>query len=227
MVPILQRTGKIIGLGRFSRTRYESAREQTSRRSACLAAAAPCFSDVGLSGTNAARGSINTTNNTKSMKRPGLVVAALFMSWVGLANGRDLPGEKDFVRTVVQSLVTNGETLPFDVADQVVAMDNGEVLSKEDFRKAWPGIAKIAFKKKLSVDEFFTGVALNIQPVADNKRIMGNKKLLEAYKPQEGDMYCDASHMKDGVANFIGYDKAFIYIIRKVSGKWVLIGIGG
>lgn len=128
---------------------------------------------------------------------------------------------------VVQSLVMNGEAIPFDVADQVVAIDNGEVLSKVDFRKAWPGIAKIAFKKKLSVDEFLAGVDLNIQPVADNRRIMSNKKLLEAYKPQEGDMYCDASHMKEGAANFIGYDKAFIYIIRNATGKWVLIGIGG
>lgn len=161
------------------------------------------------------------------MKRPGLVVAALFMSWVCLANGRDLPGEKDFLRQVVQSLVMNGETITFDVADQVVAIDNGEVLSKEDFRKAWPEIAKIAFKKKLAADDFFAGVDLIIQPVADNKRIMSNNKLLEAYKPQEGDMYCDASHMKEGAVNFIGYDKAFIYIIRKVSGKWVLIGIGG
>lgn len=35
------------------------------------------------------------------------------------------------------------------------------------------------------------------------------------------------SHVKEGVTNFIAYDKAFIFIIRKVAGKWTLIGMGG
>jgi hypothetical protein len=56
---------------------------------------------------------------------------------------------------------------------------------------------------------------------------MSNKRVLQVYKPEEGDLYCDASHVKSGVDNFIGYDKAFIFIIRKIQGKWTLIGIGG
>ena len=161
------------------------------------------------------------------MKRLSLAVTALLMGSVCLANDSDPTGEKEFVRSVIQSLITNGETISFEVAEQVVAIDNGEVLSKEDFKKAWPKFAKVAFKKKVSLDDFFAGVDLKIQPVADNRRLMSNKRLLTVYKHQQGDMYCDASHVKEGVENFIGYDKAFLYIIRKVADKWVLIGIGG
>ena len=56
---------------------------------------------------------------------------------------------------------------------------------------------------------------------------MSNKRVLEVYRYQDGDLYCDASHVKDGVENFVGYEKAFIYVIRKVGDKFVLIGIGG
>jgi len=162
-----------------------------------------------------------------NMKRLSLAVAALLMGWVCLADESGPTGEKEFVRSVIQSLITNNEAITFEVADRVVAIDNGEVLSREELKKAWPELAKRAFKKSVSIDDFFAAVDLHVRPVADEKRVMSNKKLLDAYKPQPGDMYCDASHVKEGVDNFIGYDKAFIFIIRKVAGKWVLIGIGG
>jgi hypothetical protein len=44
---------------------------------------------------------------------------------------------------------------------------------------------------------------------------------------QKGDLFCDASRIKPGKERFIAYKKAFIYVIRKVNGKWTLIGIGG
>jgi hypothetical protein len=56
---------------------------------------------------------------------------------------------------------------------------------------------------------------------------MSNRRLLESYTYQEGDLLCDVSRVKEGVENFIGYDKAFLYLIRKVDGVWTLIGIGG
>ena len=150
------------------------------------------------------------------MNRLSLIVAALLMGRICLAGGGEPSGEKAFVRSVVQSLIAGGQTTAFAVAEQVVAIDNGEVLSKEDFRRAWPEFAEAAFKRRISVDDFFAGVVLKIQPVADNKRLMGNKRLLKAYKHEQGDIYCDASHVKEGADDFIGYDKAFIYIIRHV-----------
>ena len=60
-----------------------------------------------------------------------------------------------------------------------------------------------------------------------NKRLKSNKRAMEAYKFQDGDLYCDASHAKEGVTNFIACDKTFIHVIRMVAGKWTLIGIGG
>lgn len=132
-----------------------------------------------------------------------------------------------FVRQVVQSLIDGGGKVTFPVADQVFAIDNGEVLSKVDFQNVWPQFAKEATKKKVSMDQFFRDVDLRIDSPLNNKRLMSNKSVLESYKHQDGDLYCDASHVKEGVDNFIAYDKAFIYIIRKVEGKWTLIGIGG
>lgn len=134
---------------------------------------------------------------------------------------------KGFVRQVVQSLIDGEGKVTFPVADKVFAIDNGEMLSKADFQNAWPKFAKEATKKKVSTEQFFRDVDLRIGSPLDNKRLMSNKRVLESYKHQDGDLYCDASHVKEGVDNFIAYDKAFIYIIRKVEGKWTLIGIGG
>jgi hypothetical protein len=132
-----------------------------------------------------------------------------------------------FVRQVVQSLLDGEGTVTFPVAEWVFAIDNGETLTKADFQSAWPQFAKEATKKKVPLEQFFRDVDLRIDSPLNNKRLMSNKRVLESYKHQEGDLYCDASHVKDGVDNFIAYEKAFIYIIRKVEGKWTLIGIGG
>lgn len=132
-----------------------------------------------------------------------------------------------FVRQVVMSLLDGGNKITFHVADKVFAIDNGEVLTKADLQNAWPQFAKQAFKKKVSIDQFFMDADLQIGSPRDNKRLMSNKRVLETYTYQDGDLYCDASHMKAGTDNSIAYDKVFIYIIRKVEGQWTLIGIGG
>lgn len=132
-----------------------------------------------------------------------------------------------FVRQVVQSVIEGEGKIEFPVADKVFAIDNGETLAKADFQKAWSEVAKKATKKKVSADQFFKDVAVRMDSPLNNKRLMSNKRVLESYKHQDGDLYCDLSHVKEGVENFIAYDKAFIYIIRKVEEKWTLIGIGG
>jgi hypothetical protein len=134
---------------------------------------------------------------------------------------------KAFVRRLVQSLIDGGGKPDFAIAGKVVAVDNGEVITRADLVKAWPEFAKRAFKKKVTLQEFFARVDLRVGPVTDNKRLMANKRVLKVYKHQKGDLFCDASRVKAGIENCIGYEKAFIYVIRKVDGKWTLIGIGG
>ena len=137
-------------------------------------------------------------------------------------------GDADrFVRQVVQSLLKGDSKIPFEVADKVFAIDNGEIISKEDLEKAWPEFAQRGLKKRVSVEQFFREIEVQVTSPVENKRLMSNKRVLEVYKYQAGDLYCDASRAKEGVESFIAYDKAFIYIIRKVDGKWTLIGIGG
>ncbi|MCE9519170.1 MAG: hypothetical protein K8R87_06435 [Verrucomicrobia bacterium] len=136
-------------------------------------------------------------------------------------------GAEEFVRQVVQTYLDEENKVTFKVADRVFAIDNGEVLTKADLQKAWPQFAKQAFKKQVSLDQFFKDAELLLSSPRDNKRLMSNQRVLEAYKYQDGDLYCDASHMKEGTENLIAYDKAFIFIIRQVEGKWTLIGIGG
>ena len=132
-----------------------------------------------------------------------------------------------FVRQVVQSLIDGGGKVTFPVPDKVFAIDNGEILSKAELQNVWPELAKEATKEKVSPDQFFRDVDVRIDSPLNNKRLMSDERVLESYKHQDGDLYCDVSHVKEGVDNFIAYDKAFIYIIRKVEGKWTLIGIGG
>lgn len=134
---------------------------------------------------------------------------------------------EEFVRRVVQTFLDGQNKVTFNVADKVFAIDNGEVLTKAELQNAWPQFAGKAFKKKVSLDQFFRDAELRLSSPRDNKRLMSNKRVLEIYNYLEGDIYCDASQVKEGVENFIGYDKAFIYIIRKVEGQWTLIGIGG
>ena len=161
--------------------------------------------------------------------RSGLIVAFLVVACVGYAeHGVDPPtGAEEFIREVVKSLIEGGNTLTVEVADEVFTIDNGEVLSREDLKRAWPDLAKRALKKKVTVDEFFRDVTLQVSYPGDNKRLMSDKRVLDVYTPQPGDLYCDASRIKDGMENPIGYEKAFVYIIRKVEGRWTLIGIGG
>lgn len=146
---------------------------------------------------------------------------------LGYADDTTPAGPDTFVRQAVQSLVDGGSAVPFPVADTVVALDNGEVLSGADFQKAWPQFAKEAFKKNVTVDQFFRDADLKIGSPLEKKRLMGNKRLMEAYTYQDGDLFIDASHVKAGVENVIGYDKAFIYLIRQIGGQWTLIGVGG
>jgi len=158
-----------------------------------------------------------------------LPMVVLFM---GSSVGQAADAAKDaeaqaFVRQVVQSLMDGGTTITFAVADKVSAIDNGEVLSKEEFSKAWPKLAKVAFKRRVSLDEFFRDVTVQFTSPLDNKRLMSNKKVLAVYTPRQGDLYCDASRVKEGTENFIAYEKAFVFIIRKIEGKWTLIGMGG
>jgi hypothetical protein len=136
-------------------------------------------------------------------------------------------GPEGFIRQVIQSLLDDENKITFSVADRLFAIDNGETLSKEDLRKAWPEFAEAAFKEKVSLDQFFKDVEVQVGSPRDNKRLMSNKRVLDVYTYQDGDLYCDASHVKEGVADFIAYDKAFIYIIRRIEGRWTLIGIGG
>jgi len=155
------------------------------------------------------------------------LVATLLIASVCQASDVDKTGADTFIRQVVQSLVDDQHIIAFEVADKVFAIDNGEVLSKADLAKAWPSIGKQAFKTKVSVGQFFRDVTVQVYSPLENKRLMSNKRVLQVYKPEPNDLYCDASHVKNGVDNFIGYDKAFIFIIRKVQGKWTLVGMGG
>ena len=154
-------------------------------------------------------------------------VAALLVGVVALADNTTHPAAAHFVRSVIESLLEGGTAVPFDMAEEIIAFDNGEVITAKELRAAWPAFAKSAFKKEANLDAFLAGVDIRLSPVADNKRVMSNKRLMSVYEHQLGDLYCDASHMKGGGESPVGYEKAFIYIIRKVDGKWRLIGIGG
>jgi hypothetical protein len=161
------------------------------------------------------------------MGRLFVVLLSLLVCSTALAAEEQLAGEEVFVRQIVASLIERQPTPGFAVADKVVALDNGETLSRDDFQKAWPEFCKMAFREKVSADAFFAKMDLRMEPATGNKRLMNNKRVLAAYKLQQGDVYCDASRAKNGEKQAIGYPKAFIYVIRKVEGKWTLIGIGG
>lgn len=155
------------------------------------------------------------------------LVAAFVIVSVCQASDADKAGADTFIRQVVQSLVDDQHVIAFEIADKVFAIDNGEVLSKAELAKAWTDIGKRAFKTKISVEQFFRDVTVQVYSPLENKRLMSNKRVLQVYKPEANDLYCDASRVKNGVDNFIGYDKAFIFIIRKIQGKWTLVGVGG
>ncbi len=161
--------------------------------------------------------------------KPAILIITLLLTFLHgyAADLAPASGADEFVRLVVRSLLDGGGDIKFPVADKLFAIDNGEVLTKEELQKAWPRFAKKAFQQKISPDQFFRDAELKISSPRDNKRMMSNERVLESYSYQDGDLYCDASQVKAGVENFIAYDKALIYIIRRVSGQWTLIGIGG
>lgn len=161
------------------------------------------------------------------MTRPFVLLLSLLVCSTALAAEKPLADEEHFVRQIVAALIEKQPTPGFAVADKVVALDNGEMLSREDFQKAWPEFCKTAFREKVWADVYFAKMDLKMEPVTDNKRLMSNRRLLAAYNPQKGNVYCDAARAKSGEKLPIGYPKAFIYVIRKVEGKWTLIGIGG
>ena len=156
-----------------------------------------------------------------------LIAAFLTLCHGYAADTASTSGAEGCLRQVVQSLLDGENKIAFHVADKVFAIDTGNVLTKADLQNAWSQLAEKAFKKKVTLDQFFRDVELRIGSPRDNKRLMSNKQVLESYTYRDGDLYCDASHVKEGVDNFVAYNKAFIYIIRKVDGQWTLIGIGG
>lgn len=162
------------------------------------------------------------------MKHCHSVLVALLI--VALCRADELPKTADaepFVHQLVLSLLDDRHPINFPVADPVFAMDTGQLLTKAEFEKAWPSLGKEAFKTKVSAEQFFRDVSLRVSSALDNKRLLSNKRLMQAYTPQVGDLYCDASQVKAGVDDFIAYKKAFLFIIRNLDGKWTLIGIGG
>lgn len=177
---------------------------------------------------SAASGTSRTGRRTVKMRQGTIVVTMLLMASLIRADDTNLvSGAEPFVRQVVQSLIEEPHAIRFEMADKLFTLDNGEVLSKEDLKRGWPEFAEKAITRTVTLDEFFRDVRVRVYSPRDNQRLMSNKRVLDAYRYQEGDLYCDASQVKDGVANFIGYEKAFVFVIRKIDGKWTLLGIGG
>ena len=125
------------------------------------------------------------------MKRWRMIVAALSLTLCHCyAENAKLADSADgFLRQVVRSLLDDENKITFEIANKVFTIDNGEILSKEDLTKAWPDIAKRALKKKVSVDQFFRDVEFRVTSPLENKRLMSNKRVLESYKHQDGDIY--------------------------------------
>ena len=132
-----------------------------------------------------------------------------------------------FARTVIESLLSEKPAVTFPVAERVFTLDNGETLTRQQVLEVWPQLGRTALKKRVDANTFFRDVVLQIWSPLDNKRLMANKRVLAAYQPQQGDLYCDASRMKAGTEDIIGYAKALVFVIRKLDGRWTLIGIGG
>ena len=162
------------------------------------------------------------------MRKLLTVAATLLVCFGSQAAETDvMKGPREFVRQYVACLMPEAQGATFFVAEQLFAMDNGEPVSKKGLLEAWPEFQKAAFKKRVSLDEFFRGVDLRFSSPLDNKRLMSNKRVMKAYTYQKGDLYCDASRVKQGVESSIQYEKAFIFLIRKIDKKWTLIAIGG
>jgi hypothetical protein len=146
---------------------------------------------------------------------------------------------EEFVTEVIKSLADGSKQVPFDLSDKVIAMDSGKEIPQERFKKIWPEFAKMAFEEDAPKDVIASKLKIQLSLVEDNSEFLTNirkaaeqedinaMRFMRVYKPQAGDMYCDASKPKEAGKSLVKYEKAFIYIIRKTQGKWRLLGIGG
>ena len=155
-----------------------------------------------------------------------LLTLILFLSGA-VAAEENTESAKKFVSTIIKSLADGGKKVAFPLADKIIAIDNGEVIASEQFKKAWPEFAKMAFKKDTPKASVVSKLHIDIIPAKGNKILLENRKLMKIYKPQEGDFYCNASKANDSSQGYVNYRKAFIYIIRKTKGGWQLLAIGG
>ena len=146
---------------------------------------------------------------------------------------------EEFVTEVIKSLADGGKQMSFDLSDEVIAMDTGKEYPQERFKEMWPKFAEIAFEEDAPKDAIASKLKIQLSLVEDNSEFLTNirkaaeqgdfnaMRFMRFYKPQAGDMYCDASKPKEAGKSLVKYEKAFIYIIRKTQGKWRLRGIGG
>jgi len=146
---------------------------------------------------------------------------------------------EEFVTEVIKSLADGGKQMSFDLSDKVIAMDTGKEYPQERFKEMWPKFAEIAFEEDAPKDAIASKLKIQLSLVEDNSEFLTNirkaaeqgdfnaMRFMRFYKPQAGDMYCDASKPKEAGKSLVKYEKAFIYIIRKTQGKWRLRGIGG
>jgi hypothetical protein len=156
----------------------------------------------------------------------GLTVLLMGVSgWAGVAD--KAAAATPFIRQWVESLLDDKDTVPFPMAEKLFAIDNGEEVTREAMKEVWPAYRKKAFKKKITADDFLRDVKVQVYSPKENKKLMANKRVLAVYQPQDGDLFCDLSQVKEGVENFIGEPKAFQFIIRKMNDKWTLIAVGG
>ena len=133
---------------------------------------------------------------------------------------------KGFVAKVVHSYIGGTGEVSFPIADDIIALDNGTVLSKLEFQKAWPKFCQVAFNRKMTQEDYFEGVNLKVLSPGE-AGLLEHEYLAGVYHPEEGDLLVDGSQVKEGVDDFIGYEKGFIFMIRKVKGSWTLVAIGG
>jgi hypothetical protein len=134
-------------------------------------------------------------------------------------------GARAFVASVVTSYLDGRREVSFPAAERIVTLDNGSALSRAELQEAWPRLCQIAFSRSVTVEEYFHGVDLKVVPFGTVSPL--GRRFMEAYEAQKGDLFVDGSRVKEDVADFIGYRKGFIFVIRKVKGVWTLMAIGG
>ena len=133
---------------------------------------------------------------------------------------------EEFALKIIGTYIKGDGKIAFKVADTVIALDNGETISKIDLGNAWSDITNMAFHKKPTLNEFREKVKIEAVE-ADGAKKHIKKKAQKVYKYEKGDLVIDASKEKDEKNKIIKYKKGFIFLIRKVKDEWVLLGIGG